>query len=169
MRGKLLLAAKCSGIEVRERETSGRICKGSQWTGNRRTRLIRPGLKMHRFGRAYADQNSKDLHTRCSLRHRRIETVAALFNGRHVKRRRVCDRLYVFVGVQVRIGSGDSGVWSRSEIWHSLGELETRIEIGVVAIAAVASPPTSVESKLSEIRKPLSDHGRVDSSRSAAF
>src|SRR5215472_4620540 len=124
---------------------------------------------MHRFGRAYADQNSKDLHTRCSLCHRRIETVAALFDGRHVKRCCVCDRLYVFVGVQVGIGSGDSGVWSRSEIWHRLGELETRLEIGVVAIAALASPPTSVESKLREVRKALSDHGPVDSSRSTAF
>src|SRR5215469_16748100 len=71
--------------------------------------------------------------------------------------------------MQVGIGSRDSGMWSREQIRDGLRKHEIGIEIGVMGVAAVPSPPTRIEGELSEVGQPLSDQRCVDAGGSAAF
>ena len=68
--------------------------------------------------------------------------------------RRVGDCLDVVMRVQVGIGSGDCRKLSLVQIRDRLGKHEIGIKVGVIGTAAVASPPTGVESELHEVSKP---------------
>jgi len=90
--GLEFLAAKWRRVQIREchRYTGHRIDR----TNRRRvTRLVRPGLKVHCFGGADANQNPQYLHARGPLRQRGIKAVATLFNGWKVETRGIRDRL----------------------------------------------------------------------------
>lgn len=106
---------------------------------------------MHGLGRPDADQDSQHFHAAGSLRHRRIEAVAALFDGWHMEAGSVGDRLDVKVGGQIVIGSRNRGELAFVQIRDRLWKHEIGIEIGVITAAAVASPPTRVQGELHEI------------------
>ena len=62
---------------------------------------------MHGLRRADADQDSQHFHTSGPLRHRWVEAVSTLFDGREVESRRVGNCLDVLGRVQIGIRSGD--------------------------------------------------------------
>ena len=97
-----VLPAKRRTVEVGKHQSIGGVSQRRRITG-----LVRPGLKVHRFGRADADQDAQHFHTAGPLRHCRVEAVAALLDRRKVESRRVGDRLDVIGRGQVGIGSGD--------------------------------------------------------------
>jgi hypothetical protein len=97
------LAAKWRRIQVRKRHrhTSHGIHYVGQWRCI--TRLIRPCLKVHGLGGAYADQDSYEFLMGRPLCQRGVQAVATLFDSRKVETRRVRDRLqeglhYVSIG-----------------------------------------------------------------------
>jgi len=91
------LASKRSRIEVRKRQAVGGVGQRSQGVRNRIARLVRPGLKMHCFSRADAEEYSQDFHAARPLCHRRVKAIATLFDGRHVERGGVGDGLEVVI------------------------------------------------------------------------
>src|SRR6476660_7452759 len=88
---------------------------------------------------------------RGALGHGRIETVAALFDGRKME---ACGVGYALqeIGIAgVGIGSGDCGVMAFVEVGDGLRKDEARIEVRIVGAAAVPRPPTGVQGKLHEV------------------
>src|ERR1700720_3712485 len=88
---------------ARTTEHAGRLAlmSGPGWSI---ARLFRPGLKVHALDWCHADHDSKHFDVRDSLSQRKPQAAAALFDRRHMKRRRVGNRLNVFLGVPVGIG-----------------------------------------------------------------
>src|SRR5206468_10514672 len=91
-------------IRKSHRNTGYRIDRSQ---GRRIARHIRPGLKMHCFRRANADQDSQHLSTRGSLCPPRVEAGATLFNGRKVESGSIGDRLQVIRLTCIRMGPGN--------------------------------------------------------------
>src|SRR5215469_4771231 len=60
-------------------------------------------------------------------------------------------------------------MWSRGQIWHGLRKHEIGIEIRVMAVAAVPSPPTSIERELGKVGQPFPDQRGVDAGGSTAL
>src|SRR5207253_1883072 len=106
----------------------------------------RPGLKVHCLRGADADQDSKDFHVSCPLRHRRVEAVATLFDSRKMKSGGIRDRLKEVGIIQIIIGSGNCRMLPNRQSGDRLREGVT--EIGVLGAAAVPSPPTGVQREL---------------------
>src|SRR5215469_14763205 len=110
---------------------------------------------MHCLGGTGADQDSQDFHMGCPLRHSGVKAGATLFDGRKVKSRRVGDRLNVERRSEVGVASGDCRKASRAkQIGNSLRKSKRWIEVGVVGVTAIPSPPTGVHGELHEVSKP---------------
>src|SRR5439155_6296452 len=120
----------------------------SQW--RRIAGFVRPGLKVHCLGRADADQDAQDFDAAGPLRHRWIETVPTLFDGRKVESRGVGHRLNEVRVAQISIGPGNCRMLSNRQSWDGLRKDEVWIKVRVMVAAAVPSPPTGVKSKLRE-------------------
>src|SRR5260370_23084302 len=75
-------------------------------------RLVLPGLEVHCFGRADADQNSQDFHVVSPLGHRWIKAVTTLLDGRKMESSRVGDHLKKITVRCVIIGSRNGRVFS---------------------------------------------------------
>src|SRR5439155_8980077 len=67
---------------------------------------------------------------------------------------RVCNRLDVIRRGQVIIASGDCGKMAHTQTLHSLGKLESGIQIGVLIVDAVTRIPTGVHSELHQVCEP---------------
>src|SRR5579883_202756 len=80
----------------------------------------------------------------------RIQAGATLFDRRKVKSGGVGDRLQVFRGGEVVIGSGDGRELSLKQARNGLRK-DKVIEIGVTGAAAIAGPPTRIEGELHEV------------------
>src|SRR5437016_11406360 len=123
---------------------------------------------MHRLRRTDAYQDAQDFPTRCSLRHRRIKAVATLFDGGEMEGRRIRDRLQESGIGCVGIGSRNCRVLPNEQTWDYLREGVVWIKIRVMAVVAVASPPTGIQRKLGQVSKPFPDQGGVDTGGGAA-
>src|SRR5205814_7005099 len=90
--GLKILSAKRRGVQVRK---SRRVVVDRIKSSHLQcvACLVLPGLKMHGFSRADADQNSQDFYAGSSLRHRWIEAVTALFDCRKMEPCRIRDHL----------------------------------------------------------------------------
>src|SRR5581483_12110367 len=71
-----------------------------------------------------------------------------------MKPSRIRNCLNVVIRSQVRIRSGDCRESAPMQVWHSLGEVEIWVEIGVMCTAAIARPPTGVERQFHQVREP---------------
>src|ERR1700722_5720836 len=100
---------------------------------------------MHRFGWSNADENSKDLHTRRTLRHRRVKTVAALLNRWEMEPRGVRNGLQKVRIRCVVIRSRNCCMLANRQAWYCLRKREIRIEIRIVVAAAVTCPPARIQ------------------------
>jgi hypothetical protein len=106
---------------------------------------------VHRLGRADADQDSEHLHNGSSLRHRGIKPIAAPVR-------------LLGTGIQRCSQSPEENwdPWYRHRpwellyaapqlMWDCLRESAVRIEVRVMAAAAVASPPTGIQRELHQV------------------
>src|SRR6185503_19094783 len=118
-----------------------------RWVSQRNgvARLVVPGLKMSRLGRAGAKQDSQYFRMCHPLCQRWIETVAALFDRRHMESCRVGDRLNVGVRSQISVRPRDCCKLPLIQAGDCLGERKSRIEVRVVSSAAISSPPARIE------------------------
>ena len=75
--------------------------------------LVGPGLEMHGFSRADANQDAQNFYAGRTLSHGRIEAIPTLFNRGHVEGCSVRDGLKKIGIVGVVIGSGNGGMLAR--------------------------------------------------------
>ena len=144
-----VLPSKGRTVEIRKDQSVRGVRQRRRITG-----LVRPGLKMHGLGGTDADQDSQHFDTAGPLRHRRVEAVATLLDGRKVESRRVGDCLDVVGRGQVGIGPGDCRELPAVQARDGLWKLKPWIKVGILGAAAVASPPTGIERELHEVCQP---------------
>jgi hypothetical protein len=88
-------------------------------------------LKVHCLGRADADEDPQDLDACRSLRHSRLETVAALLDGGEVEACGVCDRLKkVWIG-RIGVRAGNRGVLPVNRVGTAWGKVRLRSRSGL--------------------------------------
>src|SRR6478609_1379754 len=98
---------------------------------------------MHALNRSHADKESQHFYACSSLCQRHAQTTAALFHGRDLEGRGVCNCLNVFVREQVGVVS-----WNRREL--PVVQIRDRllecgwIDVRIVSAAAITRPPTGV-------------------------
>ena len=137
-----------SAVEVREGQSA--IGKDLGVSG-----FIVPDLEVHGFAGANAQENAENFQVGDFLREGRVETGAALLDKTKMETGGVGDGLKVSGDVaaliqnEVIVAFRNSGVLSLGEIGD--GVLESAAEIGVLVVAAVASPPTGIDGELLEV------------------
>src|SRR5690242_21931877 len=89
-----------------------------------------------------------------ALRHRRIESGAALFDRRKVETRRIRNGLKEVGIAGVSVCPGNCRMLPFVQVGDSLREGETGLQVRVVVADAVPGPPTGVHGELHEVRKP---------------
>src|SRR5204863_1978223 len=105
------------------------------------------------FRGSNTQQNSQDLNIADSLSQRRVQAAAAFVDKGEMESCRVGNRLDVIRWGQVIIASGDGGELAFTQTLDCLGKLESRIQIRILIVDAVARVPTGVHSKLHQIRE----------------
>src|SRR4030095_288752 len=89
-------------------------------------------------------------------------------NGWKVESGRIRDRLQEIRICCVRIGPGNRRMLVYAQRRDSLRKDVVWIKIRVVAVVAVARPPTGINCELGQVGEPMSDQVWVHSGRSAA-
>ena len=146
------LATERRGVQVRKgHRYAGFWIDSGKWQSI--SRLVLPGLEVHRLGGPDADQYAQNLDTCGSLRHPWIEAVSPLLDGWHVETRRICNSLKkVWIG-DIVVCPWYCGMFTLKQGGDGLRENEVWIEVRVIGIAAITGPPTRVECELHQVRQ----------------
>ena len=116
------------------------------------TSLVAPGLEMHDFRSADAEQDSQHLGVSDSLSQGWVQARTALLDRAEVKARRVGDSLQMAGATEISVGAGYGGVLSDGQRGNRLRK--TVAEVWILRTAAVTRPPTGVHRELREVREP---------------
>src|SRR6185437_2717176 len=142
----------------------GQVWEGYLHTGDRIGRgqwhsiagLVMPGLEVRRLGGPDADQDSQHLNVARPQRQRRIETAAALFDGRKMEARGIRNCLQKLRMLHIEVSPWYCRVLADCQIGHRLFEFEIGIQVRIVTGIAVPRPPTRVNRELHEVSYPFS-------------
>lgn len=127
--------------------------------------FVLPGLEMHGFAGADAQQDAQDFEICDLLGKRGVQTGSSHFDESKVKACGESNRLEMggdafgviaaeAATVCVRIRSGDGGVLLHIQAWHGLNKWPTGIKIRV-SDAAIPRPEAGVDGQLHEVGEAL--------------
>lgn len=165
------------GFGVRFSLGLGEVCEGNRRAGRTGETsvgvgygqsvacFVLPGLEMHGFAGADAQQDAQDFEICYLLGKRGVQTGSSHFDESKVKACGESNRLEMggdafgviaaeAATVCVRIRSGDGGVLLHMQAWHGLNKWRTGIKIRV-SDAAIPRPEAGVDGQLHEVGEAL--------------